>query len=271
MRRFSSSGLLVIVSTVLIAGSLSAGVLVPIAVTGWEEDVVIGVGESYNTGSTAQLDNPGVGSGATVWYGVGHNGSAPSTGLPTGLTQSETTEDLYFQLQSFGSAEGTANNAVYEGGTLVLVTPTSYKRIALIGATGQGTADITVTLKYTTGEDDVFSSLGSSGSVNQDWFGGSSVAYTADGRISTVSGGYEAVYAGNPRLYENIFTADETRLLESVVITDNAEPSNPETPQHNVIMAMSGEGLGDAIPEPSTFTLASLSLMLFGLRRVFRG
>lgn len=258
-------GTRIAIGTVLAAGSLFAGTMNPVDVTGWEEDIVIGVGETYSSGATAQMDNPATGSGATVWYGIGKNTSAPATGLPTELTRSETTADLYFQLQSFGSAGGTSNNALYEGGTLTLTAATNYTRIALIGATGQGTSDLTITFKYTTGADDVFSSLGSN-SINQDWFNGGSIAYTADGRISTVSGSYEYVDSGNPRLYENIFTVDKTRLLQSVVITDNAGDSNPDTPHHSVIMAISGE----VIPEPATTGLiATVIAMALFYRRFF--
>ncbi|HNX25882.1 MAG TPA: PEP-CTERM sorting domain-containing protein [Phycisphaerae bacterium] len=243
---------------------MQAGTLNPISVTGWNQDVVIGVGETYNTGSTAQLDNAsGTTGGAMVWYGVGLNTSYPTTGLPTGLIQSATSSDVYFQLQSFGSAAGTNNNAVYGGGTLTLVTVAAYDHIALIGATGQGTANLTITFNYTTGDPDVYSSLGTD-SINHDWFGGGSIAYTANGRISTVSGDFEYVNSGNPRLYETIFDVDETRLLQSIVIVDNAVPSDPDVPQHNIIMAVSG----DTVPEPATLVLLVAGMgAVFAVRR----
>jgi hypothetical protein len=228
--------------------------LTPVSVTGWDEDIVIGTGETYSTGSTAQMDDAGVGSGATVWYEQGFNTGSPSTGLATNLLQSATSSDLYFQFQSF-----TNNNALFEGGTLSLTTATAYDRIALIGATGQGSSDLTVTFSYTTGSDSVFSSLGS-GSINQDWFNGSSIAYTASGRVSTVSGNFEYVGSSNPRLYETLFDIDETRLLESVAITDN-ETGN----QHNVIMAISGE----AVPEPAMTLLFITGGLVAGLVRWF--
>jgi hypothetical protein len=242
--------------------SYSLADLLPIDVTGWEEDIVLGVGESYSAGSTAQLDDvAGGGGGATVWYEIGYNESALSTGLPSVLTESETTSGLYFQLQDFGSGSGTNNNAVYEGGTLTLTTPASYDRIALFGATGSGTADLIITLNYTTGSPDVFSS--GNDAINQDWFNGSSIAYTANGRISTNNGIVEHVDSDNPRLYERIFDADETRLLESVGIVDIAEGT-----QRNVIMAISGEAIVP-IPEPATVVLMLLAgATILGRRRL---
>ncbi|NCD34803.1 MAG: PEP-CTERM sorting domain-containing protein [Spartobacteria bacterium] len=238
----------------LLAGSIQAAVLTPIAVTGWEQDVVLATGDNYWNGTTAQFDGGTPDNhGETVFYEIGRYSSDQSTGLPTGLTQSQTTGDVYFQLQSF-----TGNNALWEGGILSLTSAASYERIALIGTTGGGVADLTITLSYTTGDDDVFN-VGSSG-IGQDWFNGNSIAYTANGRASTQSDYYDAINANNPRLYETILAADSTRLLESISISDTGIGNN-------AIMALSGERTY-SVPEPSGMVLMTLSLgLLLVLRR----
>ena len=260
MKNYISLRKLMVICAALVTGLTFAGIIDPVDVTGWNQDVVIGVGEAYNTGSTAQLDDPAYGEGAKVFYGVGKDLDYPLTGLPTGRTQSETSSDLYFQLQPFGNAQGTVNNAVYGGGILILVDSAKYKRIALIGCTGQGTADLTIKLIYTDETDDTYSSLGDD-SVNHDWFDGGSIAFdTTLGRISTQNGSFHDSTTDNPRLYETILEADETKDLMGVTIEDKAVGI-----QHNVIMAISGE----VIPEPAAIGLAIIGGIVF-FRRSFK-
>jgi hypothetical protein len=164
-----------LLTTSLTATMTSASILVPIAASGWNEDVVIGAGEAFS-GHTATMD------GFFNWYGQGRNPSALTTGLPVGPTPSATTPlDLVFQLQAFGT-----DNAIFNGGTLTLTTPMALSRLALIGATGNGNANITVTLNYAAGPAQIFTGLGNS-SVNGDWFGNVPIAYTAGGRVDVVN------------------------------------------------------------------------------------
>ncbi|HEX8312350.1 MAG TPA: PEP-CTERM sorting domain-containing protein [Chthoniobacteraceae bacterium] len=231
---------------------IDAAALVPLEATGWNQDIVIGAGET-TAGRTATMDD-GVGGGRDTWYGVGRNSAAPSTGLPVGPTTSQTTPDLTFTLQPFS-----ASNAVFNGGTLLLATPTPLLRLALIGSSGGQAANLTVTVNFADTSTQVFNNLGGS-SVNSDWFNGSPVAYTANGRITTGDGSFNNVNANNPRLYQSIFTiADSTKNVVSVTIANAAGNGGK-----SAIMAISGE----AIPEPSTVGLLGLAALgLVGRRR----
>jgi hypothetical protein len=249
------SGTGVFLMVAWMTGFVSAAVFNPIDVSGWDADIVVGTTESALTGTSEAMDGGDANGGATVYYEQGFNPTNATSGLKGGLMQSTTTSDLWFQLQSF-----TSDNAIYKGGTLTLTTAAAYDRIALIGATGNGTGNLTVTFKYTTGGDSVFYP---SGGIEQDWFNGSEIAYTANGRVSTVNGEFTFVDSENPRLYESIFDIDQTRLLQSVVITDNNAASTDPRP---VVMAISGE----AIPEPASIAMLSVvSALGFFIRRRF--
>lgn len=225
--------------------------MLPIAATGWNQDVVIGSGDTI-AGRTATMDGGNLG---FTWYGVGFNTGASTTGLPTGLTTSEATPtDLSFQLQPFGTtAGGNVNNAIFQGGTLTMSTPMPYIRLALIGSTGGGSSNMTVTVNYSSGPTQFFSSFNNGAAA--DWFDQGSTATTANGRVNVATGAFNAVNTGNPRLYQSVFTLNNNvGNVTSVVITATG---------NNAVMAISGE----AIPEVSSIALLGLSAIGFALRR----
>ncbi len=233
-----------------VSQSHAAG-LVPIAATGWNQDIVIGSGEGL-AGRTATMDE-GIGGGANTWYGVGNNVLAPSTGLPVGPTNSLATgSDFTFQLQPFN-----ANNALLNGGTLTLSSPTSMLRLGLIGSTAVGTSDITVTVNYASGAPDVFTSAGA---INLDWALNSpaDTAYISQGRLNVSTGTYSLV--NNPNfmsIFQSVYTLTNTSNVVSIGIVKNG-------PGNNAIMAISGE----VIPEPSAVVLVGISALgLFARRR----
>jgi len=244
-----------LILTAAIASLLSSNVfaagLTPLEATGWNQDIVVGVGEFPGTGTTKTMDGNGASQNlGDTWYGVGRNPDALSTGLPTGPTASESTPaDLTFTLQSF-----TANNAIYNGGTLTLATPAPLARFALIGSTSRGPGNMTITVNFADSSTQVFENFstgtGATAGINGDWFNLGPTAYTANGRI-TDSGGFNNVNAGNPRLYQSIFTlTNTTSNVNSITITDGGAGQN-------AIMAISGE----VVPEPGTLGL----LGVFGL------
>lgn len=222
-----------------VAVPVSAATMLPLDATGWNEDVVIGASETV-ADRTATMD--GGNQGAT-WYGEGFNVGAPDTGLPIGPTDSQASSDLTFSLQPFD-----ANNAVYQGGTLTLDTPQRFLRLAFVGSTGNGTADLTITINFSdSSSPEVFSGL-SGTSINSDWFFNSPAAYIADGRVNVDSGDTDNVNNDQPRLYENVFElSNTTSAVESVDIANNGGG-------FNAVMAISGE----VVPEPSTALLAAL-------------
>ena len=242
--------------TLLVSAALAASLanghaaaMLPIAATGWNQDIVIGAGDT-TAGRTQTMEG---GNSNFTWYGVGYNTANPTTGLPTGLTTSTTTPtDLSFQLQPFGTtAGGNVSNAIFQGGTLTMSTPMPYIRLALIGSIGGGGATVGVTVNFSSGPAQVFSfpDVG----IGRSWFGATPTAVAGRGRVNVGTGAFDNVGQDNPRLYQSVLTLNNTTdNVTSVVITGPG-----------AIMAISGE----AIPEVSSFALLGLSAIGFGLRR----
>lgn len=233
----------------VLTGISHAATFSPIAATGWNYDVVIGAGED-TSGRTGTMDD-GPGGGRATWYGIGYNTDEPTTGLPTGLTTSQTLVDgvdtVEFQLQDF-----TQNNAILDSGTLSFNG--SFSRLALFGSTGDGPADMNITVNYEDGTNQFFSNLGGSG-INHDWYGDGDVAYIARGRIEVDLAQIQPS-VDNPRLFQTILDLNSTANVTSVVIASLGSG-------HNAVMAVSGV----AVPEPSTLLLGFLGLTSLLIRR----
>ena len=249
-----------IITALSLGGALislsEAAVFVPIAATGWNQDIVVGAGETANTATSATLD--GVDVKGDTFYGVGYNTNAgdEATGLPTGLTASTSTsgsDTVTFQLQDFNE-----NNAIFEGGTLTLATPSAFSQLAIIGTTSRGSAAMTITVNYASGPAQIFETTGG---INQDWFNATvGLTYIANGRVNATSGDFNNVNNNNPRLYQNILTLNNSSTVTSLVVT-GADGGNGDA--RNVIMAISGI----AVPEPSAFLLSLAGFVCFLRRR----
>jgi autotransporter-associated beta strand protein len=200
---------------------------VPIAGTGWNENVVVGAGQTFaNSGITATMDGGTAKSGNT-WYALGQDTSASSTGLPMGTSISvadSTTGGDTYQFQASGT-----NNALFTIGngagpttaTYTLATPGYYPTLSLLAADGNGATTMSVLFTYANG------STSSTSFAPQDWFHNVNTAYDANGRISST--GYSNVNGGDPQLYYYDFTGLSTASpLVSIKFTTQST-SNTDT------------------------------------------
>lgn len=113
-----------------------------------------------------------------------------------------------------------ANNALLldystSTGNLALATPTSVSDVMVFASTGSGSLNFNFTLNFADN-----STQGGSFTAD-DWFYNSNAAIITDGRVSaTVPGNYDAVYSGNPRIYQIDLGATPTvSSLKSVSFT----------------------------------------------------
>lgn len=248
----SSLGLLAIAGACLVPVTGSAAVT-PIAVTGWNRDIIYGVGDGTVTssmdagpGSTAQLS----------WYSLGKEGSAAGTGLPIAETASISGSGASFLLQPATSLNA-LHLAVGQSGSLALVTPASYSIITLFGATGNGSYTGTVTINFS----DLTTQVFAAGNIAQDWFNGSGTAAFANGRYNGTS---YSTSTNNPRLYEQSYAIDpanQGKTVVSVTVTDSALAGG--SLGAGAILAISGQ----VVPEPSAVTLLGAAGALGLLRR----
>jgi hypothetical protein len=263
--RFSGVAVLTVVGAVLLAPLAAEAALIPLQVTGFNQDIIVEVGAvndpttHYQTAVTATMDN-GTARTGNAWYERGFNAAAPTTGLPSGgvVTASEADPTLTFSLQP-----ATANNAMFldtasPTGRLTLATPVPLTRLAILASSGNGgVANAPVTVNFSDG-----TPAATLAYTAGDWFNQTPVAVNAQGRVDASAGTLNNVNGNNPRLYQQTLldlTPYQTHPVASLDFGWNGTGN-----AHTAVMALSGE----VVPEPSTpALLAVAALGLFARRR----
>lgn len=260
----SQSKLIIAALSVLAGASAAqAAVFAPVAVTGFNYDVIAeqgvftGTAASILTLVNATFDG-GPGQPGTTFSAVGANSDYPLVGLPAGSTFfSDLNAD-----HSFALAAANVNNAIQlskttAAGTLTFSTPAAYSELAFAVAGGWGGGTVAYTINYaggTTGTGNIVVTNWSDGVVD---IGGTPTPvdiYHTAGRAAAMTtwNNQPDIVNRNERwsLFEQIVAVDSTKSINSVdfgfVTTGNNTPS---------IFAVSGS----AVPEPAS--MAGLSLV----------
>jgi hypothetical protein len=181
---------------------------VPVAVTGYTADVVADGTGAATARTTTDFDGA-----SYALMAVGYTnptGSVATSGLPaSGLINSANTSGLSFQLAAY-----TANNslrlATAGTGALTLTTPRTAGDVYVLASSGSGTSTMVVTVTFTDGTTQVFSST----SVG-DWYGGTGAAIVGLGRVSTADNTITNSTV-DPRLYEFRYTISAANIAKSV-------------------------------------------------------
>lgn len=164
----------------------------PVALTGFNADVVADIPGNAAGSTTADYDNVNY-----VWMSASYNPSGtylPVGGLITSVVPS--TPGLTYQLQPY-----TANNTLRMPGTstgiLNFVTPQSAQTVYVLGSTGSGVGTATITITFTDLTTQVFT-----GVVFPDWYNGANYAMIGVGRTNRVTN-VISNDPNNPRLYQS--------------------------------------------------------------------
>ena len=238
-------------ASLLTSLSAQAQQFTPIAVSNYNSDMIVGIGETVGANQNATTQTIDGGNANDTFYTIGYNSAAPTTGIPAGGTFTALTGAGMFSL-----AAADVNNAWYKGGTILLTGGnTRYSSLALLGCSGNSgdAGGVTFTINYADGTTQT--TAGNQGAV-LDWFSGNTAAraLSAMGRVNVGSGSLDNVnQAGVCNLnYSVIALTNTTSAVRSVVI-------NNGTANSEAIFALSGVAL---VPEPSSmFLLSGASLL----------
>lgn len=249
-----TDSLLLIAATVFATRAFAVTVS-PIAVSGYNQDVIVEAGAPANAAgvTTATMDGGSANNNGT-WYEQGYNGAAPANGLPTHgstITSASASDHTYQFASSYGpgnGAAGTTNDAFVVGQgtgspTITLAVQAAYSTISLVGSSGNGPNPVSFTIRFT----DATTQTGTLSVL--DWFNGAPAAYIANGRVTVGSGSFNTVNGNNPRIFDFDITVNSTVPISSIALSSAAAKTA-------AFFAVSGAQIA---PEPSSLALILLA------------
>lgn len=219
---------------------LCAQTYIPVAVTGFNNDVVAESGTSTIAVTSTDLDlsfnilyTAAFATANSITGGLPDNGA-----IVNGIRN--------YQLAAYNANNGlflSANGAVANtaaAGTLTLATPASFSRVSLLLFSTEGATTVSATLNFTDGT----TAAGGNMTV-QDWFNGGNAVISGFGRITRKAAPpyiVDGTTSNNPRFYRfdiPIACANQSKLLQSVTIT-YLSGSGTQFPTRACVLALSG-------------------------------
>jgi hypothetical protein len=234
--------------------------ITPIAATGWSQNMIVSATTGNNL--TASNDSGTSNTANNALYEQGVFAASPSTGVPKAGTvfgsMTDSNHTFVFQPNGAGQNDAILLDVADPTGALTLTTPHAYSEISLLAAGANGGGNFTAVLNYANG---------SSQTVNLtvgDWFGGTPIAWDANGRIiaNGSSFSFNNQSDGNPRIYQLDFApSDTTDAITSINFTSGTTSGT----SREVIYGISGTA---SVPEPATLALLAVgALSCLGRRR----
>lgn len=208
-------------SLMLSVFTASAVVYTPVAVTGYNQDLVAD-GSGPSAGSVSVSTGFDGVNYAFVAQNYSYSGT-PSYYLPTsGTLNSKLTTGLSWQLASY-----TANNVLHlpnanDTGRLTFVTPQSAAEVEILCTSGSGSATATFTVVFTDGTTQTFTSV-----AIPDWYNAGG-ATNGIGRVNLTTDVLEGT-SSNPHLFEKklaLSTANYSKLIDHILVENTNSGSS---------------------------------------------
>lgn len=207
-----------------IAGAATAGgAFTPVTGTGYNADVVVEANaprrwnlEPVTPPTTATMDG-GVNNTGNSWFEQGYYSPSNSFGLPA--AGSTVTAQAAADHQFTMPASYAGNNAAFldptsPTATLTLATPRAAAALSFLTAAGNGPGEMQAVINHQDGSTETKTV------ISPDWFGGTEIVYTANGRVNVESGLFDSLNSGNPRLYfVDVLLDNATSPITSIDLT----------------------------------------------------
>jgi predicted alpha-1,6-mannanase (GH76 family) len=202
---------------IMAVSGLNAGNYTPIAVTGYNEDMVVELGAGKSeplTGVTTATMDSGTGNTGSTFYETGYVSQAPGTGLPLPgalATNLYTPDHIYQMPPNYAANDAVLIDSNLPVQLIVPNIPTNFGALSFLAACGNGPATVGCTVHHADGTSE------SNNITVPDWFNKSPVAVDANGRVYVDNGIVNALNSGNPRLYsEDVQLSDALSPIQSI-------------------------------------------------------
>lgn len=248
VRKSVRTGLLICLS-VIATGLHAQTVYTPVAITGFNQDVVADTGTSAVTVTSTMID----GNINIAHHVIYSENFALVNGLTGGIYNSGTIVNgaSTYQLASYAGKNAlylsqNANiDSTLDEGTLTLTTPAIYSRLSLLLFSTEGNSQINVNLNFADGT----SERVLTNATVFDWYNNAGAVYAGFGRLERASGTTDGV-GSNPRFYKQeilVSCNSQDKLLQSITIADTSSSSFSRV----VVMAVSGAAIQPFLVTPT--------------------
>ena len=222
---------------IMAVSGLTGGSYVPIAVTGYNEDIVVEAsaakGSPLTNVTTATVDS-GTNNTGSTFFELGYVVSAPGTGIPhpgSLVTNIAATDHVYRMAPSYTANDVVLVDSNVPTATITPATPASYPALSFLTSAGNGPVTISCLIHHADGVTE------SNSFVALDWFYNSPVTWVANGRVYVNNDTLNDLNIGSPDLYSaDISLADTTSPVTSIQLGFYSGSGTG----HAVVFAVSG-------------------------------
>ena len=195
----------------------------PIAVTGYNEDMVVEASAQQAPAlngayTTVSMDN-GLANTGFGWYEQGFVYTSPNTGVPLAgstITNQAASDHTYKMPTSYAGSDVIYIDAATPA-TITPATPVAYSALSFLGAAGHGPLIVDYSVSHTDGSTET-------GTITvPDWFGTGTKAWSASGRIDVGNSSVQTWGSGGPALFSmDIALTDTASPVTGVTLTYDA-------------------------------------------------
>jgi hypothetical protein len=193
-----------------LTAEINAQVIVPVAITGFNADVIVNGGPAVSSENIAMLSTTeamdpryDVTFYSADYRGADNPSTPPAYGLPTdGIINSVANPGVLYQLADYSSNNVLVLSDNKYKDTLYFTEPASFDKISILATTVEGYSHITAKVLF---EDNTAQTK--SFEVSE-WYNGSPYAITSLGRVTRSTEIFDNSTTG-PRLYEYFITVDD--------------------------------------------------------------